>query len=225
MRDMTGFEGFAPETLAFLQNLAANNERAWFQAHKADYEAFVRHPMRCLVAALGPAMAAIDPALDTDPRGGAVSRIHRDVRFSHDKSPYRVNQWIGFKRPGEGWQSRPAFFMEFGPDGWRYGMGYYAAMPATMAAVRAAIDVRTAAFLEAMRNAAGFVTEGAVYRRAVAAQDRPPEVQDWCRRKTAYMVRQRPVDAAFFGPGLVEELREGFAALAPLYWLLVESQA
>ena len=216
------FEGFTPDTIAFLAALAANNERDWFAARKADYDRHVLGPMRRLVADLAPAMLAIDPGFDTDPRGGAVSRIRRDIRFSRDKSPFRINQWISFKLRAKDWTDRPTYFMEFRPDGYQYGMGYYSATPATMAAVRAAIAAdadRFAAASEAAR-AAGFVLAGEPYKRPRLPEGLPAAVHGWFGLKSAYLTRDQPLDPAFFSPALSGRLAAGFAALAPLYNVL-----
>lgn len=217
-----GFDGLPAELPAFLAQLAANNERAWFLDHKAEYETAVQNPLRRLVAALAPAMLDIDPGFDTNPKGAAVSRIHRDVRFSRDKSPYRINQWICFKRPGEGWQARPAYFLEIGPAGWRFGMGCYAAPPAATKALRAAILARPARFLAALEQAraAGFAIEGETYARPNLPEDLAPLVAEWISRKSAYVVANRPLEPLLFSPELVADLTARWQALAPLYALL-----
>lgn len=209
--------GFSDSTFAFLRGLAAHNERAWFELHKDAYRDHVLTPMRQLVGALAPAMLAIDPALEVDPRRGAVSRIHRDTRFSRDKTPYRINQWIAFKRPGSDWMTRPAFFMEYGVESYRYGMGYYAAMPSTMAAVRQRIAESPRAFAHAMAQAeaAGFIIAGDPYKR-------PRDGVAWLQRKNPYLVMERPIGPSFVGPSLVSELAEGFTAAAQFYRFLLE---
>lgn len=216
---MSGFEGFSPHFPAFLAELAANNERSWFTAHKADYQRLVQDPMRQLVATLAPHMAAIDPGFDTAPMGAAVSRVHRDVRFSRDKSPYRVNQWIAFKRPGEGWQGRPAFFLEFGPGGYRYGMGHYAAPPTVMKVIRAAILARPEPFQTALAKAmaAGFTVAGETYRRPVLPEGQSEAVLEWFRRKSPYLVRNRPLEPPLFSPALVDDLVARWSAAADIY--------
>lgn len=216
------FEGLPAELPVFLGQLAANNERTWFTAHKAEYEACVLHPLRQLVAALEPSLLDIDSGFDTNPKGAAVSRIHRDVRFSRDKSPYRINQWICFKRPGEGWQGRPAYFLEIGPAGWRHGMGCYAAPPATTKALRAAILARPERFQAALEQAlaAGFVVEGDSYRRPNLPDGLAPCLGEWVARKSAYVACNRPLEPLLFDPGLVDELRTRWQAIAPLYHLL-----
>lgn len=75
------FEGFAPDTLAFLRELAEHNDKAWFDAHRDRYERWVRGPMQALIGELeglfGP---------------GRLFRPNRDIRFSKDKRPYK--EWV-----------------------------------------------------------------------------------------------------------------------------------
>lgn len=73
----------SPETTAFLAALRANNDRAWFGAHKADYEAHLKHPGDQFAVAVADAMAA---RIGT-PHDYRVFRIQRDVRFARDKPP------------------------------------------------------------------------------------------------------------------------------------------
>ncbi|HXP97368.1 MAG TPA: DUF2461 domain-containing protein [Telmatospirillum sp.] len=222
MTKASPFNGFTQEAATFLGELAANNQRAWFARHKSIYEATVLAPMRHLVAELGPSMLAIDPAFDVRPQGGAVSRLYRDTRFSKDKSPFRVTQWIVFKPQARDWPNRPAFFMEFGPNRYRYGMGFYCAAAATMAAIRAHIESAPDQCLDAMTQAlrAGYSLEGDAYKRPRIPQNQPPLIQEWYRRKTAYVVKNKTTDAFFDNPALAEELKTAFAAAAPLYRFL-----
>lgn len=216
------FAGLPAELPAFLAQLAANNERGWFLDHKAEYEELVRQPLRSLVAALAPVMLEIDAGFDTNPNGAAVSRIHRDVRFSRDKSPYRINQWICFKRPGEGWQGRPAYFLEIGPAGWRHGMGMYAAPPAVIKQWRVEIVARPGRFTDTLEQAlaAGFAIEGDTYARSPAPDGLPACTSDWLGRKSPYLASNHGIDALLSSPGLVGELWTRWRAIAPLYRLL-----
>jgi uncharacterized protein (TIGR02453 family) len=97
--DIDRFMGFRPEAIDFLVDLAQNNERAWFQPRKADYERLLKAPMEALVTALADRFATRGIPLEADPKR-AVSRIYRDTRFAKDKSPYKTNvyarfPWIG----------------------------------------------------------------------------------------------------------------------------------
>jgi uncharacterized protein (TIGR02453 family) len=84
------FEGFRPQALGFLRRLKRNNRREWFERNRAVYETEVRDPMRALVEEMDVRLARLAPELTGDPRS-SVFRIHRDVRFSADKSPYKTN--------------------------------------------------------------------------------------------------------------------------------------
>lgn len=74
------FSGFPAEALDFLEDLEANNTRAWFQDHRDVYERACRAPMQALLAELEPEFGT-----------GRIFRINRDIRFSADKSLYKTH--------------------------------------------------------------------------------------------------------------------------------------
>ncbi len=97
------FAGFPPEGIQFMADLAANNDRAWFQPRKAEYERLVKEPMELLMVALAERFEARGIPLVADPKRSPF-RIYRDTRFSRDKSPYKTH--IGASLP---WvEGRPA---------------------------------------------------------------------------------------------------------------------
>lgn len=74
------FKGWPAEALEFFDGLAADNSKAYWQEHKAEYEAIVRGPMEALLVELEPKWGA-----------GKIFRPYRDIRFSKDKSPYKTH--------------------------------------------------------------------------------------------------------------------------------------
>jgi uncharacterized protein (TIGR02453 family) len=83
------FSGFGPGLYEFFEGLEVNNDRSWFAEHKGRYESEVRDPLEALFDAL------------EDEFGAAkLFRIHRDVRFSKDKRPYKTAQGGLIRRPG-----------------------------------------------------------------------------------------------------------------------------
>lgn len=93
------FSGFGPEAIQFLVDLAANNERAWFQPRKGEYERLLKEPLEALIGALAERLHARHIPLLADPARSPF-RIYRDVRFSKDKSPYKTHlgasfPWVG----------------------------------------------------------------------------------------------------------------------------------
>ncbi len=89
------FSGFRPEAIDFLADLAANNERDWFNPRKADYERLLKAPFEALVVALAERFEARDIPLLADPKR-SIFRIYRDTRFSKDKSPYKTHLGASF---------------------------------------------------------------------------------------------------------------------------------
>src|SRR5436190_4266885 len=96
---MTDFAGFRPELITFLEDLRFHNERDWFEAHKDNYERDVRGPALAFIDAMAPRLAMISPELVAAAQkvGGSLMRIHRDIRFARDKTPYKTNLGIQFR--------------------------------------------------------------------------------------------------------------------------------
>src|SRR5438445_12342253 len=86
---------FSTATLTFLRGLKRHNDRAWFEAHRPEYEAVVKQPMRELIDELDVRLARIAPEIVGDPKR-SMFRIYRDIRFSKDKSPYKTNAGCWF---------------------------------------------------------------------------------------------------------------------------------
>jgi len=81
---------FTQRALGFLRGLARHNEKPWFEAHRDEYEAEVRQPMRDLIEDLDTRFARFAPEIGGDPKR-SMFRIYRDIRFSKDKSPYKTH--------------------------------------------------------------------------------------------------------------------------------------
>ncbi|MDP9251045.1 MAG: DUF2461 domain-containing protein [Chloroflexota bacterium] len=89
------FTGFKPEAIHFLLELSVNNERAWFQPRKSEYERLLKEPLEALCTALAQQFEARLIPLRADPIRSPF-RIYRDVRFSKDKSPYKTHVSASF---------------------------------------------------------------------------------------------------------------------------------
>ena len=220
------FRGFERGALEFLEDLAANNNRAWFDANRRRYEELLLAPLRALVADLAPFMASIDPGFDLSPRvGRAISRIHRDTRFSKDKSPYRDCVWLVFwdRRVPE--RERAGFFFEAKPRSHRWGMGFYAASRSRMDAVRAQIDTDPVGFMRLVGPllAGGrFELVGDFYKRSLGPH-LPREVREWYDRKSFHLETRGAHPETLAGDHLVTRLMADFEALAPLYRFISRS--
>ncbi|MEQ9811185.1 MAG: DUF2461 domain-containing protein [Azospirillaceae bacterium] len=94
------FEGFPRDGLAFLGELKANNRRDWFEANRRRYEDAIKAPIAALCVTLAEMADAAGLDITADPKRSAF-RIHRDVRFSKDKSPYKTHVGMHFTPSGQ----------------------------------------------------------------------------------------------------------------------------
>jgi uncharacterized protein (TIGR02453 family) len=131
------FTGFPPQALTFLQDLAANNDKAWFTAHKADYERHVLAPFRLLLAEVISGLAARDIPITGDP-AKSIFRIHRDVRFSANKTPYKTHAGAALTRDGSK-SGMGVIYIHIEPSGCFLASGFYHPEKEQLAALREAI--------------------------------------------------------------------------------------
>jgi uncharacterized protein (TIGR02453 family) len=133
---------FSPALFGFLEDLAAHNDRAWFHAHKARYEADVKGPLLAFITDFGPRLAAVSPRFTADPRpvGGSMFRIHRDTRFARDKRPYKTHAAAQFRHEAGRDVHAPCFYLHLAPGEVFAGAGLWRPDGATLKAVRDTID-------------------------------------------------------------------------------------
>lgn len=132
---------FDRATLAFLKELAANNDREWFATNKPRYEAAVLDPALAFIEAMGPKVEKISAHFLAVPKrsGGSLMRVYRDTRFGHDKSPYKTNIGIQFRHELGKDVHAPGFYVHIEPAGCFLGAGIWHPEPAALAAIRGAI--------------------------------------------------------------------------------------
>src|SRR5688572_2999506 len=116
-----GFTGFPRAATEFFRDLARNNHRDWFQAHKEVYEQACREPLKALITELDP-MGAVH-----------LSRINRDMRFSRDGAPYKTHIAGGAGRN----------YINLSAAGLWIGTGMYRPEPAVLQKLRSAIAADT----------------------------------------------------------------------------------
>ena len=122
----SGFPGFPTATFEFLTGIAAHNDKAWFEAHRALYEAGYVEPAKAFVAAVGPRLREISPDVQFDPKvNGSLSRINRDIRFSKNKAPYKTHLDLWFWHGDRKAWDTPGFWFRLTPEKIMLGTGMY----------------------------------------------------------------------------------------------------
>jgi uncharacterized protein (TIGR02453 family) len=131
------FKGFGPQALPFLKALVFHQTKEWFEANRATYESDLRTPMGDLIEQLSAAFAKAKIPLKGD-RKSSLFRIHRDVRFAKDKSPYKTNVGAVMTRFGK--KNEPGlFYVHVAQDGCFTAAGFYEPEPEAMARLRGAM--------------------------------------------------------------------------------------
>jgi uncharacterized protein (TIGR02453 family) len=133
---------FTEKTLDFLQQLSQNNNRDWFNDHKSDYEGLVRQPALAFINDMADPLAAISPHFRAISKkvGGSLMRVHRDVRFSKNKQPYKTNIGIQFRHAMGKDVHAPGFYLHIDTDECFLGVGSWHPDSKALARIRETID-------------------------------------------------------------------------------------
>lgn len=119
---------FTPAVFAFLRELAANNNKEWWEDNKDRYVTTIREPARDFIGDFGDRLASISPHFSADTRtnGGSLMRPYRDMRFASDKTPYKTNVGIQFRHKRGQDVHAPGFYLHLEPGRNFAGAGMWA---------------------------------------------------------------------------------------------------
>ena len=211
---------FSDASFKFLRGLERHNEKSWFEAHRQDYEAHVRQPFLRLLTDLQPALAAISTHFRADPRtvGGSLFRIHRDARFSNDKSPYKPWQGARLFHERRREVAAPSFYLHLQPGGSFVGGGLWHPEADTQRRVRQFILDNPGAW-KAAAHAPAFrrrfdLDDGEVLTRVPRGFPADFEFIDDLKHRNWVFWRSLD-DATLTGPRLKKTLETDLVALAP----------
>ena len=146
------FKGFPKHGIEFLKRLKKNNNRPWFHAHKDEYEQYVKFPMQCLIATLAQRMIDAAPEIEFNPKK-SIFRIHRDVRFSKNKAPYKTNIAASFEmRSRKGPTETPGLYVGIEPGEIFVGGGVYMPTGEQLKSIRRAMVSDPETFLAVVNS-------------------------------------------------------------------------
>jgi uncharacterized protein (TIGR02453 family) len=178
----------------FLEELKANNDRIWFKSNQARYEQTVREPLLAFIAAFEEPLTNISPSMLAIAKksGGSMFRIHRDTRFSKDKSPYKTWAAVQFRHEAGRDAHAPCYYLHLAPGDVFVGAGIWHPDRAALDAIRVLIDEKPAKWVKA-RDAvllAGWDLEGDALKRIPRGYAAEHPLADDLRRKDFIAVRR-----------------------------------
>lgn len=225
---MSDFEGFPPQMFSFLKNLAANNNREWFNEHKDNYIEYARDPMIGFIRAMGERFDRISGSYLADPRtnGGSMFRIYRDTRFSKDKRPYKENVGCQFRHSAGKDVHAPGFYVHIQPGNCFAGGGIWLPPTQVLGKIRNAIDRKQ----EEWRAVRAFIDkcENITYRESERLKRPPrgfdadhPLVEDL--KQKSFFAGRNFSDDELTSPDFIDEIEHTFSDLSPLMRFVTEA--
>ena len=215
------FQGFDKSFFAFFTELAANNNRDWFEANKPRYREQVVAPISAFIEAMAPRLAKISKHYVADPRpnGGSMFRIYRDVRFSKDKKPYKENAGVHF-RHGLGRDAHaPGFYVHLTPKEVFFGGGIWLPPSPQLARIRQAIADDPKGWAKvvgdrALKAECGGIRGDALTRPPRGFDKDAPHIED-IKRKTFFAMREASAKDAM-ARDCADQVATAFKAGRPL---------
>ena len=213
------FAGFTPAAFRFLADLALNNNKPWFEANRAAYEKAVKQPLAGLIADVAAELARRGLPLEGDPKRSSF-RIHRDTRFSGDKSPYKTQAGAVWFRQGSGKGGAGVLYFHLAVEGCFAAAAFHRPEPDVLDSIRERIRVHPDRFL-AMRAelaVAALALDGSdtLTRMPKGFEDLKDSPVADALRLRSFLVRRDLTQEATAGPDLVGAIAGLGAAALPL---------
>jgi uncharacterized protein (TIGR02453 family) len=220
------FTGFPRATLRYLGQLRRNNRRDWFEEHRGEYQTLVRDTMAAFVEEMDARLGRLLPELTGDPRR-AVFRIHRDVRFSRDKSPYKTHAACWFRHQDSGREAvhgGAGLYLHVEGGASMVAAGIWMPAKPSLDAIREALMADHERFADivtapAFRRRFGALSREAMLTRMPRGVGSDHPAGEWLRYKS-FTVRRMLDDREITDPRLPDLLEPDIAMLAPMIrWL------
>ncbi|MGB5257227.1 MAG: DUF2461 domain-containing protein [Woeseiaceae bacterium] len=199
MKKVPRYARFKPETIAFLEQLGANNNRNWFREHKSRYEEDVLDVALRFIQSMQEPLAGISKHFVALPTrvGGSLMRVYRDTRFSKDKTPYKTNIGIQFRHEQAKDVHAPGYYVHIAPEQVFIGVGMWRPDPEPLKRIRERIAGKPAEWQRAVggeKFRRHFSLGGESLRRPPRGFAKDQECIEDIRRKSFIAVRELAVE-------------------------------
>ncbi|MCU0616870.1 MAG: DUF2461 domain-containing protein [Gemmatimonadaceae bacterium] len=225
LADPDRFEGFGPGSLRFLRGLARQNNKEWFEAHRPEYEQEIKRPLLALIEEVDVRLASLAPELVGTKK--SMFRIHRDVRFSKDKRPYKTHAacWFYHRDAGRAVGENAAhggagFYFHFAPGEVFTGGGVWMPPRPALLRIRDAIAEQPEQFTAivtapSFRKRFGALEQEHMLTRLPRGYAADHPAGDWLRYQS--FTAGRALEESVIGSRrLIDTLLKDFEVLLPL---------
>ena len=212
----------SPSTFDFLRRLKENNNRPWFNDHKAEYE----HAREEMIAFAEELMLRLSSHDELEPRTGKkiLFRIYRDVRFSKDKSPYKTHFSGSYVRATK-WR-RGGYYFHIQPGGCFVGGGFWGPNAADLKRIRQEIASDAEPLRKIIADSNFISTFGSLrgdqLKTAPKGYPKDHPNIDLLRYKQFLLSREYSDDEAM-SEGFVDKLDQAFQHMRPMFDFMSET--
>ncbi len=212
---------FHPSTVNFLKELKKNNNKTWFDSHRAKYIA-AKTDFENFVRAIIAKISAFDNDMKELQAKNCSFRINRDIRFSKDKTPYKTNMGASFNRGGKK-SIFGGYYFHLEPGGKSFaGGGLWMPEAIGLKKLRQEIDYNFPEFkkiitsLSFKNQYAGLeMNEGQMFVNVPKGYDKENPAASFLKLKSFVATKKIP-DILLTSPALIKETEQAFRALMPL---------
>jgi uncharacterized protein (TIGR02453 family) len=214
-------------TLKFVKDLAKNNNKPWFDAHRKEYEA-AKADFAGFIQTVIDKHSKNDPTIKSIVAKDCMFRINRDIRFSKDKSPYKTNMGAYINRGGKK-SLFGGYYFHCEPGRCFTGGGLWMPMPPELNKVRQEIDYNFAIFKKIIGSKKFKSVYGDLSRDTEYVLTRVPKGYEANNPAAEYLKMKSFValttlkDADLTSKDLVKKTVTSFEALQPLLEFINES--
>ena len=215
-----GFDGFPGDLFRFLQDLAKNNNRDWFNANKDRYVESIVEPVQSFINAMRPRLEKISPYYIADSRrnGGSMFRIYRDTRFSKNKDPYKEKVGCQFRHEAGKDAHAAGFYVHLANDQIFFGGGVWAPPNDVLTKLRDAIVENPACWRRITRNKSFLANfdgvRGDGLKRPPRGYDPEHSLIEDLKRKTFYVMKPGTKELAQSST-FIDEVTRTFKTASP----------
>ena len=225
------FIGFKKGTITFLKKLKANNNKQWFEENRDRFNDDAMQPAQEFVIAMGNKLRVLAPNIIAIPKTDkTIFRIHRDVRFSPNKTPYKTHLafffWDGPRKKLE----NPGFYMHIDPPNILLYTGLYKFPKHLLPVYRDAIvhPEHGPALVKAIKKAtknSDFELGTKHYKKTPRGYDAEHPLAEWLLYNGIGLRYEAPIPQELFTAGFINYCFKQYRKMAPLHdWLCELSQ-
>jgi uncharacterized protein (TIGR02453 family) len=195
------YASFTPQSVAFLSELKANNNRDWFKENKTRYEELVLDVALNFIQSMQGPLEEIAPHFTAIPKrmGGSLMRVYRDTRFSKNKTPYKTNIGIQFRHEQAKDVHSPGYYVHIDTEEVFLGIGMWRPDGDSLARIRQRIVDKEAEWVRASQDKAfarHFKLGGQSLSRPPRGFDKEHPMLEDLKRKDFIAIRNMPLASA-----------------------------